>query len=145
MHARRVADTLIRRPQQPSNQLGDQEMNRRAFTLVELLIVVIILGILAAIVVPQFTSASTDSQTSSLTENLRIMRGQIELYKAQHMGVYPTAANFVTQMTQKTNADGSTSGSPNLGPYIQRVPTNPFRSPPDAGLGTGSVGSSAWY
>src|SRR5439155_22548245 len=77
-----------------------QEMRRSAFTLVELLIVVIILGILAAVVIPQFSDASTDARVSSLTTNLATMRGQIELYKLQHGGTYPTPlTNFVAQMT----------------------------------------------
>ena len=65
-------------------------MKRSAFTLVELLIVVVILGILAAVVVPQFSDASTDARVSSLTTNLQTIRGQLELYKLQHNGNYPT-------------------------------------------------------
>jgi len=101
-------------------------MARKAFTLVELLIVVIILGILAAVVIPQFSDASSDAQMSSLTTNLATIRGQIELYKLQHNGNYPTAAKFVDQMTKKTNADGTTTGTPTLGPYLQTIPKNPF-------------------
>ena len=118
-------------------------MKRRAFTLVELLIVVIILGILAAIVVPQFSQASSDAQLNSLTSNLQVMRGQLEMYKIQHNGSYPLLANFTTQMTQKTNADGSTTGTPTLGPYIQRVPNNPFTNANT--VAKGALGSSSWY
>lgn len=101
-------------------------MGRKAFTLVELLIVVIILGILAAVVIPQFSDASGDAQMSSLTTNLATIRGQIELYKLQHSGVYPKSATFVDQMTKKTNADGTTTGTPTLGPYLQSIPKNPY-------------------
>jgi len=115
----------------------------RGFTLVELLIVVIILGILAAIVVPQFTEASSDAQANSLTSNLRVIRGQIELYKIQHNGNYPSpVGSFVTLMTTKTNPDGSAGGT--LGPYLISMPKNPFTSTSD--VTTDPLGpGKAWY
>ncbi|MEQ8659776.1 MAG: prepilin-type N-terminal cleavage/methylation domain-containing protein, partial [Gammaproteobacteria bacterium] len=64
--------------------------NRRTggFTLVELLIVVIILAILAAIVVPQFSSATDDAKLSSLDTTLANVRAAVDLYYQQH-GAYP--------------------------------------------------------
>ena len=62
---------------------------RSAFTLVEILIVVIILGILAAIVVPQFTSASEDAQISNTETQLSTIRNQIELYRVRNNALYP--------------------------------------------------------
>ena len=59
------------------------------FTLVEILIVVVILGILAAIVVPQFTNASQTAKASSLLSQLQSIRSQLELYQVQHNAVYP--------------------------------------------------------
>src|SRR5262245_38618055 len=118
-------------------------MKRRAFTLVELLIVVVILGILAAIVVPQFSQASTDAQTNSLLSDLQVIRGQLELYKMQHNGSYPVLASFTAQMTGKTDAAGAAGGS--LGPYLLKVPANPFMSGSSAGTVTkGAAGSSGW-
>lgn len=108
-------------------------MGRKAFTLVELLIVVIILGILAAVVIPQFSDASDDARLSSLTTNLQTIRGQVELYKIQQGG-YPPAASFTTLMT--TTAGG-------FGPYLQAIPNNPYTSTNT--VGAGAVGSSAWY
>jgi general secretion pathway protein G len=61
------------------------------FTLVELLIVVIILGILAAIVIPQFSSSTTDAKESALDANLAAMRNATELFRVQHNGIYPGA------------------------------------------------------
>ena len=101
-------------------------MNRRAFTLVELLIVVIILGILAAVVIPQFSDASTDAKLSSLSTNLQTIRGQLDLYKLQHNATYPTLLNFVNQMTKKSDVDGTINAAGKFGPYLQRIPNNPF-------------------
>ena len=56
---------------------------RKAFTLIEILIVVVILGILAAVVVPQFTNASEDANDAAVRSQLQTLRGQIELYRAQ--------------------------------------------------------------
>ncbi len=105
------------------------------FTLVEILIVVIILGILAAIVIPQFTEASNDARVSALVSDLQTVRGQIELYKVQHKDDYPgtvsdawTIGNFVTALTSKTDIDGVVGGTGTLGPYLQKFPTNGFES-----------------
>ena len=91
---------------------------KSGFTLVEILIVVVILGILAAIVIPQFTDASTQAKESSLSADLQTMRSQLELYKIQHGDALPPTATFVAAMTEK-GADG-------YGPYMQKIPSNPF-------------------
>jgi prepilin-type N-terminal cleavage/methylation domain-containing protein len=56
----------------------------RGFTLIELLIVVIIIAILAAIAIPQFSNSSGDAQEAALDANLATMRSAIELYRVQH-------------------------------------------------------------
>ncbi|MCX5682364.1 MAG: prepilin-type N-terminal cleavage/methylation domain-containing protein, partial [Planctomycetota bacterium] len=102
---------------------------KKGFTLVEILIVVIILGILAAIVIPQFTQASTQAKESNLKTNLQTIRSQLLLYKMQHDAeAYPGAA-FVAQMTTYTNSAGAAQAASdathNLGPYLQSIPVNP--------------------
>jgi general secretion pathway protein G len=121
---------------------------RNAFTLVELLIIVIILGILAAVVIPQFSDASTDARVSSLAENLTTIRKQISLYRQQHTGVYPALANFSDQLTKKTDADGTVNAaSGKCGPYLLRLPVNPFTV---GGTGNdvtngAAAANKAWY
>jgi general secretion pathway protein G len=102
---------------------------KKGFTLVEILIVVIILGILAAIVIPQFTQASTQAKESNLKTNLQTIRSQLLLYKMQHDAEAYPGATFVAQMTTYTSSAGVTSTTPtatcNLGPYLQSIPANP--------------------
>jgi len=118
----------------------------KGFTLVEILIVVIILGILAAIVIPQFTEASNDARKSALQSDLQTVRSQLELYKVQHLDTYPDA-NIATQLTSKTNSDGTTTGTPTLGPYLQKVPTNAFNGLDTIQVGDtqSADGSTGWY
>ena len=106
--------------------------NKKGFTLVEILIVVVILGILAAIVIPQFSDASTESKLSSSRTSLATLRSQIQLYKIQHNDLPPSdttlvEATWIAQMTGTTDASGSATGS-DYGPYIQQVPFNPWNN-----------------
>lgn len=61
----------------------------KGFTLVEILIVVVILGILAAIVVPQFTTASQDAVKGALASQMQTITAQTELYRVQNFGQLP--------------------------------------------------------
>ena len=105
---------------------------KSGFTLVEILIVVVILGILAAIVIPQFTEASTEAKTNSLMSDLQTIRSQIELYKVQHNDVVPApeAAGTWDRMTQYTDIAGAAQAAKDAthiyGPYLQQIPANPF-------------------
>jgi general secretion pathway protein G len=108
---------------------------KSGFTLVEILIVVIILGILAAIVIPQFTGASQEARKNSLTSQLQTIRSQVELYKLQHRDAAPlllvaggtTAWDNMTVKTNSAQSTTSTATDPtNFGPYFQDVPKNPL-------------------
>jgi len=126
---------------------------KKGFTLVEILIVVVILGILAAVVIPQFTEASTEAKTSSLCTDLQTMRSQIELYKVQHNDNLPNMtvdASGDNALTVSTLVNGTVvaAGTANsYGPYIQKIPTNQFNDlatieveAGETGLGGGNCG-----
>ena len=119
---------------------------RDGFTLVELLIVVIILAILAAIVVPQFIASTDDAREAAVDTNLRNMRAAIDLYYQQH-NEYPSANGdgvnaagtnlaFISQMTQFTDNDGDVAATKNVatghiyGPYLRRssLPADPIKN-----------------
>jgi prepilin-type N-terminal cleavage/methylation domain-containing protein len=121
--------------------------NQAGFTLIEMLIVVILLGILAMLIVPQISVSTEDAKLSSLRANLGALRNAIELYYYEHNNTYPgendnvgaatasaaTAATaFVEQLTQYTTITGavstSNSADDKLGPYLKSstLPSNPY-------------------
>jgi general secretion pathway protein G len=109
---------------------GTKMRKNKGFTLVEILIVVVILGILAAIVIPQFSDASTESKLSSCRSSLQSLRSQIQLFMIQHQDTPPALATFAADMTTETEVDaaataGDSSGN-EVGPYIMQVPFNPW-------------------
>ena len=109
---------------------------RNGFTLVEVLVVVILLGIVAAIAIPQFSDASDDARTSSLASDLQSVRNQLELYKFRHSGVYPDDV-----VSALTNSDGA------FGPYMMKFPSNPFVGAAANEVDTTSLGGATcgWF
>ncbi len=123
---------------------------RSGFTLVEILIVVVILGVLAAIVIPQFSNAADGARDSALAKNLQVMCQQLELYKLEHQDAYPAVfTGPASQLTQKTYEDGTIDSAGNCGPYVLSIPANPFNNKATVQVETGSGergdGSHGWH
>ena len=101
---------------------------RTGFTLVEILIVVIILGILASIVVAQLTNVRSQTSDTALKDNLRWMRSAAQLYQVEH-GRLPTLASFEAQLTGYTDVSGATSATKDTtykyGSYMLSLPPLP--------------------
>jgi general secretion pathway protein G len=121
-------------------------VGHKAFTLVEILIVIIVLGILAAIAIPQFSNASQQSRVNSLVAQLKQMRGQVVLFRAQHGDILPNlVTNQWSQFLQKTNDLGAvdTTAMGIWGPYVNKMPMNPLNQnttvAASAGAGVGWV------
>lgn len=119
------------------------------FTLVEVLIVVIILGMLVTVAVPRMTNVSDDARASVLERNMTTIRKATELYYHQHRETWPGAVtsaagtpvgtaiaaqrSFERQLLTYTNASGkyavtATSATP-YGPYLKKgIPENPYNN-----------------
>jgi prepilin-type N-terminal cleavage/methylation domain-containing protein len=97
-----------------------------AFTLVEVLIVVVIMAVLAATIIPQFADSTTDAKESTLKFNLHTLRSQIELYRTHHDGDLPSGT--LIELTKATDVSGTQGVGPNFpfGPYLRTLPDNPF-------------------
>ena len=130
--------------------------NQAGFTLIEMLIVVIVLGILAMIIIPQITVSTEDAKLATLQTNLNTMRNAIELYYHQHNQTYPGAIDntdgegatatvsaaataFIAQLVTYTEVSGKAAGDSEdltgilYGPYIKTatLPKNPFTNTSD--------------
>ena len=141
---------------------------QQGFTLVELLIVVIILAILAAIVVPQFSASTDDAKVSSLDSTLAGTRAIIDLYYQQHgqypgnatslgtacaagpagttgTGVAQTEQALLDQLSRYTNAAGESCTKKDAafkyGPYIKKasLPSNPITEVSTLEISTGGA------
>lgn len=103
-----------------------QNVQRRAFSLIELVIVVVIIGIIGAIALPRMSRGAAGAADSGLIADLAVMRNAVDLYQAEHGGSYPTFADFVAQMTTYTDVLGNDQATKDstyfLGPYLRAVP-----------------------
>jgi len=121
------------------------------FSLVELVIVIVILGVIAAIAIPRISSGSKNAGESALRANLQSVRNAIDWYYGDHNNTFPAAvgdgtnladtpAAFITQLTQYSDAAGGVSVNKDplypFGPYVRKGLPN---LPVGANAGKGSV------
>jgi len=108
--------------------------SRKGFSLVELVIVIVILGVIAAIAIPRISSGSKNAGEAALRANLQSLRNAIDWYYSEHNNYFPgavpdgfnganTAECFIAQLLQYTNAAGETStlkdAAHPFGPYLR--------------------------
>ncbi|MCG8586318.1 MAG: type II secretion system GspH family protein [Pirellulales bacterium] len=104
---------------------------REAFTLIEILIVVVIMAVLAATIIPQFSSSADDAKQSSVDFTLHTLRSQVELYKLHHNAYPGITAGSLPQLLNYTDKAGNTNATADpsypYSPYIVGdLPANPF-------------------
>lgn len=97
---------------------------KKAFSLVELMIVVAILGILAAIILPEFQSHTTQARDVTAKENIHILRAAIELYAARHGGIAPGYLD--DDPSQQPSWVALRSQLVDIGNFLSNLPKNPF-------------------
>jgi general secretion pathway protein G len=117
-------------------------MKKNAFSIIELIVVVVVLGVLAALAIPRLSQGAVNQSESDLRAGLAVLRTAIEMYHDDHEA-YPaqrsagtvgaeagTTAALLRQLTQYTNAAGHARATPgdafSYGPYLRNgVPPSP--------------------
>ena len=83
--------------------------DRKGFTLIELLIVVVIIGILAAIAIPRFTATRERAYVSAMKSDLRNLANQQELYFGQHFTYSTSPAELEWTLSARVENKGITA------------------------------------
>lgn len=101
----------------------------RAFTLIELVIVVVIIGILAAIAVPRMSRGAAAATDSALSANVAQLRGALDHFYVEHNNTYPAIGDLTKALTQFSDVAGAQFQTTKdevkgiiYGPYIAKIP-----------------------
>lgn len=110
----------------------------RAFSIIELVIVVVIMGIISAIAIPKLSGASERASYAALAGTLQRYQKAIDLYAAEHEGNCPATETdgsittngrrLVTRLISKTDISGTPDASGIFGAYLQLPPVNPLNN-----------------
>jgi general secretion pathway protein G len=92
---------------------------RRAFTLLEVLMVIVILGVLAALIVPQFTGTQRRAEEDLTKSQIAALETTLETFKL-HCGRYPTSDEGLAVLLEKPDDDEITEKW--AGPYLKKAP-----------------------
>jgi type II secretory pathway pseudopilin PulG len=110
----------------------------------EVVIVVAIIAILAAIGIPRMSQGSRGAANSAIKGDLATLRNAVDIYAAEHDGTLPAENNIVNQLTKYTDRNGvvsDTKTAPYIyGPYIRSIPPLPVG--PDNRKGGTGIGAS---
>ena len=99
----------------------------RGFTLIEIMVVVVIMGILAALVVPKLMGRSDDARIVAAKQDVATVMQALKLYKLDNQR-YPTTEQGLQALIAKPTSGPSADGW-KTGGYLDKLPKDPWRNP----------------
>lgn len=103
------------------NLMTGSKKSSQGFTLIEIMIVVVILGILAAIVVPRLMGRPDEARVVKAKQDIRTLEGALNLYKLDNHK-YPTTEEGLDALVKKP----ANAAQWKQGGYIDRLPKDPW-------------------
>jgi general secretion pathway protein G len=107
--------------------LGRASLSSQGFTFIEIMVVVAILAILAALVVPRIMGRTDDAKRTAAKVQIRNIEGALQLYKLDN-GVYPSTEQGLKALIEKPSV-GVIPKKWKLGGYLQKLPEDPWGNP----------------
>jgi general secretion pathway protein G len=109
----------------PSNPRSRETHRSAGFTLIELLVVLVIIGVLAALVVPNVLDRADEARVTAARTDVNNLMQALKLYKLDNQR-YPSAEQGLEALVRKPTAG---TPPPNWKPYVEKLPMDPWKQP----------------
>ena len=115
----KIFASSVRRPQ--------SRVTARGFTLIEIMVVVVIMGILAALVVPKLMGRTDDARIIAARQDIATVMQGLKLYKLDNQR-YPTTEQGLQALITKPTTGPAANGW-KTGGYLDKLPKDPWGNP----------------
>ncbi|PTA72936.1 MULTISPECIES: type II secretion system major pseudopilin GspG [unclassified Stenotrophomonas] len=107
-----------------ARQLGGRRARQQGFSLIEIMVVVVIIGILAALIVPRLMDRPDQARMVAARQDIAALMQALKLYKLDN-GRYPSAEQGLQALVKPPQGSGAVPATP----YLDRLPNDPWGHP----------------